>query len=158
MSRFLFVIDLQPEFVKDIRGRVIYNADLQFIRDHRVEYDGVFAAVYKNGSNPNMKKLMRWDEMKEIKHLDFEPSFASFHAGYSPDEYPDLTFEDTVDVIGFDTDACVLSTCFDLFNKGVPFRILANGCWSSGGAKMHKAGLSIMRRQFRAAVDLETEL
>ena len=57
-----------------------------------------------------------------------------------------------------DTDACVLSTCFDLFNMDTNFRILANGCWSSGGVEMHEHGLAVMRRQFNRALDTDTLL
>ena len=38
------------------------------------------------------------------------------------------------------------------------FRILADGCWSSGGKEMHQHGLAIMKRQFNKALDTTTSL
>ena len=66
-------------------------------------------------------------------------------------EYPRVSHLDQIDIIGFDTDACVLSAAFDVFNLGCNMRILTDLCWSSGGKKMHEAGLLVMKRQFGKA-------
>lgn len=151
--KYLYVVDLQTEFVKDKRGQQIYNNCINFIRSNRNNYDAIYAAVYKNRDNVNMNRYVGWNEMqKSIDALDFVPDDFWYHSGYAIDSYP-FKATDKVDVIGFDTDACVLNACFDLFNLNVQFRVLVSGCWSSGGASMHKAGLEVMKRQFRNAVD-----
>ena len=157
--RYLLVVDLQQEFVKDKQGQKVYDKCLRYIKDNRHSYDAVVAAVYKNeGDFINMQRLLRWEEMKTIKSLDFTPDKSILHNGYSARDFLNFNKYDQVDVIGFDTDACVLSMCFDLFNVGCNIRIIADGCWSSGGKEMHKHGLAIMRRQFRRAVDENTRL
>ena len=51
-----------------------------------------------------------------------------------------------VELCGFDTDQCVLATALLLWDAGIPPRVLADLCSSSGGPDMHQAGLAITRR------------
>lgn len=150
--RYLMVIDLQKEFVKDKKGREIYNNCLEYIERERDNYNGVLAAVYINKNNPNMKRLVKWEECKKIDNLDFIPDAVYYHSGYSIKEYPRVEYGDTIDILGFDTDACVLSACFHIFDMGCNMNVLSDLCWSSGGKKMHETGLTVMRRQFGSAV------
>lgn len=152
MARYLLVVDVQKEFVKDKQGAKIYEKCLSYIESMRDTYTAVVAAVYLNKDNPNMQRLLGWDDCKNIKVLDFIPDAQFVHSGYSIKEYPYVTRTDTVDIIGFDTDACVLSACFHIFDMGCDMNILTEFMWSSGGKKMHEAGLAIMRRQFGKAV------
>ena len=158
--KYLFVVDVQKEFVKDEIGQRIYKNCLRYIASAKSRgYERVIAAVYKNATNfANMDRLVEWQEMMNIKGIEFAADEMLFHSGYSIKDYPRFMKQDKVDVIGFDTDACVLATCFDLFNIGCNLRILINGCWSSGGAEMHEAGLKVMRRQFNKAVDETTRV
>lgn len=155
---YLLVVGVQKEFVRDDTCKVVYKRCVDYINACGANYTSVIAAVYKNTSSRNMHSLVHWDEMKTLKKLDFRPNKMYLHSGYSVGDR--LKFEDNsmVDVIGFDTDACVLSTCFDVFNMDVNFRILASGCWSSGGEAMHEHGLAIMKQQFDRALDTTTNL
>lgn len=148
---YLFVVDVQREFIKDAECKSYYNKCLKAIKDKK-DTCCIIALIYRNKPNSNMVRLNRWDKMMEIKPLDFTPEYVITHDGYSPSRYIKFESEDVVHVFGFDTDACVLSTCFDLFNSGVNFDIWTDLCWSSGGKKMHECGLSIMNRQFGNAV------
>lgn len=154
--RVLYVIDLQREFVKDVKGKFVYDACLKYIEDCRYLYDKVVAAVYKNTYNVNMVRYVGWEEMQQnVSDIEFRPDEAYFHSGYVIQQKPFDRF-DKVDVLGFDTDACVLNACFELFNANVQFRILSEFCWSSGGEQMHKAGLLVMKRQFGKALSTTT--
>ena len=150
--KYLLVVDLQSEFVKDKQGQKIYDNCLNYIAMHHNEYNAILAAVYQNKGNVNMDRLVDWNECKTVKALDFVPDAIYYHGGYSIKEYPYVNVGDTIDIIGFDTDACVLSACFHVFDLGCNMRILSDLCWSSGGKKMHEAGLNIMKRQFKNAV------
>ena len=151
--KYLLVVDLQPEFVKDGKGKKIYQACLEYIRANKTNYHGVIAAIYENtpGDNPNMDRLLDWNECKDVMPIEFIANAAYTHSGYSIKEYPRVSNLDQIDIIGFDTDACVLSAAFDVFNLGCNMRILTDLCWSSGGKKMHEAGLLVMKRQFGKA-------
>lgn len=52
------------------------------------------------------------------------------------------------DIVGCDTDACVLATCYNMWDNGIRFRVLADYCNSSGGKDVHEAALKIMARNF----------
>ena len=158
--RYLLVVDVQKEFVKDEIGKRIYKNCVRYVQQAKAKgYDRVLAAVYKNSEKfQNMDRLVQWSDMMNIQGIEFAADDVFTHSGYSIMRYPRLTQLDRVDVIGFDTDACVLSACFDLFNIGCNLRIIVSGCWSSGGEKMHEAGLMVMRRQFGKAVDEVTRI
>lgn len=148
---YILAVDIQKEFVKDRQGEKIYKKCIEFLKAEGA-YFTVVAPIYINKKNPNMGRLLDWREMREIEPLEFTPDFTVAHSGYAIEEYPSFCPGDKVHVIGFDTDACVLSACFDLFNKGVDFDIWLDMVWSSGGKKMHEAGLTVMERQFGRAV------
>lgn len=155
---YLLAVDVQKEFAKGMAGKAAYNRMLNYIKKAQLTYDAVYAAIYQNTGNKNMIRLVHWDEMHQVDSLEFRPDEFWTHGGYSILKYPWFTQNDMVTVIGFDTDACVLSTCFDLFNNDINFRVIADGCFSSGGKAMHRCGLEIMDRQFKNAVDYTTKL
>lgn len=154
---YLLFVDVQPEFAKDMVGRKLYKRLLQF--EQKVfPYYTVIAPIYRNKGNINMSRLVQWNDMQEVSRPQFKAHYVYEHSGYSIREYPKFSSGDIVYVVGFDTDACVLSACFDLFDLDVNFKIIVDGCWSSGGKKMHQAGLEVMKRQFGKAVDTTTKL
>ena len=59
---------------------------------------------------------------------------------------------DEIDIIGCDSDACVLATCFALFDGGYQFKILTPYIYSTGGDVMHNEAYDIMVRNFGKAV------
>ena len=150
MSKFLFVVDLQQEFAKSWKGKQIYKKALQYIIKNRSNYLYIYAAIYQQDRFifSNMEDKLNWDGCQSVAPLEFEYDRAFYHSGYSINEYPNFTKDDTVDVVGFDTDACVLSACFHLFDMDCNLRILTDYIYSSGGNIIHKAALDIMKRQF----------
>lgn len=52
------------------------------------------------------------------------------------------------DIVGCDTEACVLATCYNLWDNGIRFRVRKELCHSSGGIEQHEAALKIMKRSF----------
>ena len=152
--RYLYVIDLQHDFVKGADGRYVYTKCLEFINSHGADYDAIIAPVFIQNptENINFARFIDYDGCKVYTPLEFAPDKIIYHSGYTG--YVNaLNVNDQVDIIGFDTDACVLSTCFDLFNHNVNFRILSEYCYSSGGKNAHRAGLAIMKRQFGKALN-----
>lgn len=155
--RILLAVDVQKEFAKDAQGKNIYNKLIPYLREAHTLYDQVIALVYENTDNVNIRRFVKWTEMQQPENLEFKADAYYFHAGYCPLNLPPFNTSDRIYVVGFDTDACVLSTCFSLFNNNNHFTILSKGCWSSGGKRMHQAGLTIMRRQFGSALDMNTD-
>lgn len=150
--KHLIVVDLQKEFAIDEKGKAVYQKAVDYVNKHGKDYDDVIACIYMNVDNPNMQRLVQWDGCKSIEGIDFDADKYFQHSGYSIGVYENVAYNDEVDVIGFDTDACVLNACFDLFNIGCKLRILTEYIYSSGGQSYHLAGLMVMKRQFGKAV------
>lgn len=76
--------------------------------------------------------------------------FDRFSYGLRPEHiaqlkrYPVLSW----DVVGCDTEACVLSTCYNLWDSEIQFNVLKDLCHSSGGQEYHDAAMLIMGRSF----------
>lgn len=151
--RYLVVVDLQKEFIKDGYSTNIYNNCINYINHNRGEYDKVIALVFRNNpiENPNFCDSLGYFKCIKPKALEFDADYIIQHCGYGSYDL-EVRKDDSYDVIGFDTDACVLATCFRIFDCGGKLSILKDYCWSSGGATMHDAGLSIIKRQFGTCV------
>jgi len=52
------------------------------------------------------------------------------------------------DIVGCDTEACVLATCYNLWDYGIPFKVLKHLCYSSGGEEQQQAAFKVMERSF----------
>lgn len=157
--KYLVVVDLQEAFITYPIGAKIHRDCLAYIEQHRKNYDAVIALIYENnGSNLNVERLLHYNACKQPQKVSFIADKIIKHAGYVNTSLLDLKSEDEVDIIGFDTDACVLSTAFSVFDIGCNFRILKDLCWSSGGKIMHYTGLAIMERNFGDAVTTSKEV
>ena len=151
--KYLVAVDIQPAFVTMPIGVKIYEKCLDYIEKHRNDYDKVIAVLYENdGSNPNMERLTYYSGCKSEQFPPFLADKVVKHAGYFNFNLLKFEPEDTVDIIGFDTDACVLSTAFNVFDMGCNFRVFKDLCWSSGGKIMHLTGLAVMERNFGIAI------
>ena len=157
--KILLLVDVQKEFAKDEKGKQLYADICKYVAEYgHVDYDLVIATLYKNGNSNNMHNMVKWDEMRDIQEVDYAADYALIHSGYCPRTLSMITPDDEVTVIGYDTDACVMSTLFRLFDMDVPFRVIENGIWSSGGISMHEAGLKVINRQFGTALYHEPKL
>lgn len=58
-------------------------------------------------------------------------------------------------VAGWETDACVLGTCFDLFDRGILFKVVTD-CIASKNADIHNSAIDIMRRNFGDVIFVES--
>lgn len=156
--KYLIVVDLQPAFITYPLGARIYEKCLNFIEQNRKNYDKIVALLYENdGSNKNMERLVHYSACKSSQEPCFIADKTIKHSGYFNTKLLKLNQEDTVDIIGFDTDACVLATAFNVFDSGCNFRIFKDLCWSSGGKVMHITGLAVMERNFGDAVTVSKE-
>lgn len=57
-------------------------------------------------------------------------------------------------LVGLETDACVMACAFNLFDAGIPFKIVADACESP----FHKQALPMLAKQFGQPVVLERKL
>lgn len=152
MLRVLLVVDLQTSF----KLEPYYSKLLGYIKEHRNEYDVVAATIFHNTEDSQFVRLCNYQGAMFLDSLDFKSDMviekSTCGIGERWCKYFDKLLAE-VTVIGCDTDACVLSTCYDLFNNNNRFRVLTDYCYSTGGKDYHDAGVAIMKRNFgRAAI------
>lgn len=58
-----------------------------------------------------------------------------------------------LDIVGCDSDACVLATCYKLFDNGIDFTILTDFLYStSRDTSINDSAIKIMKRNFGSCV------
>lgn len=126
MKNCLLVIDLQKEFSDD----KIYNKCIDFIL--KSQYDVVYATKFISG-NKNFKKYLDWSFTKSPQDLEFAADIIIEKHGYGLDDYSILPPNVHYDIIGCETDACVLKVAYDLFDREYDFSILRDYVYSNAG-------------------------
>ena len=112
--RKLFIIDLQKQF-KDTCGS--YERIVNDVINLKPNYDKVYATVFTQGKNPNYVQKLNWTGCSDSTEKDLEFDLNGVQVivkdGYGiPDIRRYIESQDEIDVIGCDTDACVLAVCF----------------------------------------------
>ena len=150
MKKILLAVDVQPEFA-DKDGK--YEEILEFINKSRNNYDEVIATVCKNKPDSPFVRYENWYECFAIKSLDFKADNVLEKFGYGLPEYESILPKDAhYDVIGFNTEACVLKIALDLFDKGYDFNVLTDYCYSKSGYDKHMNGVTLMTRLMSKAI------
>ena len=146
MEKYLLVIDIQPSFNLE----PYYSKVINFIEANRHNYKGIVATRFLNTENSVYVKRLNFRKAMSKERIPFKYDLLvdKFTCGLDKNVC-DIYFSGrTVDVVGCDTDACVLETCFNLFEMDIDFRVLTNYCYSTGGIDYHEAGLKVMERNF----------
>ena len=113
--KVLLVVDLQPEF-RDNDGQ--YERILEFVKTTK-DYDKIIATQCFNLSSSSFIKYGCWyDCQGKVEDLEFNPYFILAKSTYGLTDYTLWDEEWEYDIIGFNTDGCVLKIAFDMFDKG----------------------------------------
>jgi len=149
----LLVVDVQKEFLTDTtRDRI---PEIQRLTESG-RYDYCVLTYYKN-----TPKSPCWHRLHWYDGLDAGADSLLIHP---PADLPTVVLEKTtyalpreglpellglcshIDLVGFDTDACVLAAAIDLFDEGYNFDVLGDCCASTNGWDYHEAALKIISR------------
>ena len=127
MANILLIIDVQKEF-KDTKGK--YQKCIDYIEQYKDEYDKTYATLFINNPKVNNQfiKQLKWKDCKkasiddsiefDTKNIDIVYKYGyAFHKDF-------FSAKDKITIIGCDIDACVLATCFSLWDENIEFRIL----------------------------------
>ena len=151
--KILLVVDVQPEFNNDDKE---YNKIVDYIKHAKENgYDAVYATVCGNKPDGSYVKYSNWTDLLDgTKPLDFKADRVYYKTvyGLKESEYLDMGRDNEYTVIGYNTGACVLKVCLDLFDLEFNFRVLKDYCYSSDGAVAHYRGVSVMFNLFENAV------
>ena len=155
-STILLVVDAQEGF-RNIHTERAIPFIVTAVRSNR--YPVLFTR-FINDPDSNFERVLNWPKMRSDANTAMLRELSSFvssarvfdKSGYSA--FTSLQFSqyirdagvESMDICGFDTDACVLATALNAFDAGYRPRILAEACASSGGMRLHESGLEILER------------
>lgn len=152
--KVLLVVDLQPEF----RVEPEYSRLLKYIKLRKQDYALIISTVFCNEPDSMFVRYLNYTKcMTPSVSLDYKTDVVwgkfSYCAGASLYNYIEKMKPDVeVDVIGCNTDACVMATCFELFEHNIPFNILVDFCYSTCGKEIHDIAVRLMKLNFGTAV------
>lgn len=139
----LLAVDVQKEF-QDQDGQ--YDKIVSYIKSAAGRYDLVYATVCANRpDSPFVKNRVWFDCLNGVEPLAFPCDRIFVKYGYGFLEYSWLDTKDHYDIIGFNTDCCVLKVALDLFDRGYDFHVLTEYCYSSGGGEEHRRGAAVLK-------------
>ena len=151
--RVLLVVDLQKEF-SDNCGN--YERILNYVKGNianRSKYDLVIALKCSNDMESSFVKYNAWKKcLKYVEDLEFNPDVILQKTSYGLLGYNVLSKENTYDIVGFNTDACVMKVALDLFDRRYNFRVLTKYCYSSSGQEWHEIGIKTMKHLMKDAI------
>lgn len=152
-DKALIIVDMQNGFNT--------NLDTQEVEEklssiNKNDYDMIIATKFVNTDDSMFVKQLDYHKMFDIEDTEFLSIVKELYEiqvpknGYDgSDKIVSIlnnTTVDTVYVIGFDTDGCVLSTALGLFDNGYKVKIIEELCASSGGEDVHQAALAVLER------------
>ena len=141
--KILLAVDVQKEF-RDQDGQ--YDRIVSYIKNAAGKYDRIYATVCANKPDTPFVKNNVWlDCLDGVEPLAFSPDKVFVKYGYGFLDYSWLDPEDQYDIIGFNTDCCVLKVALDLFHRGYAFHVLTDYCYSSTGEEEHRRGVAVLR-------------
>ena len=113
--KILLAVDVQKEF-RDQDGQ--YDRIVSYIKNAAGKYDRIYATVCANKPDTPFVKNNVWlDCLDGVEPLAFSPDKVFVKYGYGFLDYSWLDPEDQYDIIGFNTDCCVLKVALDLFDR-----------------------------------------
>lgn len=157
MKKALIVIDVQKGFINKNTKDVVLKIK-KYISRNKNKYDLVVFTQYKNHKDSNFVKNLDWygfmskdetdlvDEISEF--VNKENIFVKYTYGSFVDNklYNLLKKHkiEKVELVGFDTENCVLTFARDAFDRGMEVVVLKDLCASHSNKKLHKAALEII--------------
>lgn len=160
MAKILLAIDIQKEF-KDNNG--MYEKVVDYCEVNRGNYDIIFPTYFCNNydKNANFVDKLDWNGCNHTtnrslvihpKNLDVSNCECKY--GYASKDILKIADKekDIIDIVGCDSDACVLATAFRLWDEGYNFRILTNYIYTTAKKYTNKDIIRVFRRNFGKCV------
>lgn len=157
-KKILLIIDLQKSFMDEDGA---YEKVKEYCISNRNLYDAVLITVFQNNftENDNYIKHLDWHSCENVSLSDSElyssGDLASENIhfeikhGYSSDKIFNIAdADDHIDIVGCDSDACVLATAFKLWDRGYNFRILSDYIYTTADEFDNETVLKLLKRNF----------
>lgn len=149
----LVLIDLQKGFINDNK-EIIKNIKSLL---NKYEFEHIVATKFINEPNSPYFKLLNYKEMTETdKNTDLDPFikkisnkiitknlYSCFNEDFNT--YLKTNNIEKLYFAGMDSEACVLKSVFDCFEKNIDFKIFTNCCKSNNGKNLENATEEIIK-------------
>lgn len=126
-------------------------------------YDDILFTRFENTAGSPYRRILDWHDCGERPATDIAPPLHRLvrednvfaKAGFTgiPKGLAALLKDlqpEHIDIVGIDTDMCVLKVAMDIFDHGIRAVVLADGCASTAGLQAHLAGLAVLARNIGA--------
>ena len=151
----VLVIDPQIGWLNDFTGRV-FSAISGFVKEYDLEENTVIS-VFSNTRESKFRSLMpNWEGFRKtadrriVSQLDFRPFkvYPRQTYGMPPSFWKDLGRNRTANLLitGVETDASIIKTAMDSFDRGISSWIITRLVGSTYGENGQRAGLAIARK------------
>lgn len=160
--KVLLVIDIQKEF-RDKNG--MYEKVVNYCTEHRGDYDIILPTLFCNNYdiNPNFKDKLHWNGCSHTtsdsvaiypkNNTNINMVYYEYKHGYASKQIFKIADKnnDTIDIVGCDSDACIMATAFRLWDEGYNFRILTDYIYTTSEEYDNKDVIKILKRNFEIA-------
>jgi len=160
MDKTLVVIDVQNYYINE------GTADLPHkIAQHieQTEYDHVLFTKFVNDDNSSLSKYLDWHKMQSSPDIDIHESLSSLakpENTFEKNTYSIFKSNKFVDFLesygirelilcGLDTDACILASQYDGFDRGYKITVLDDLCACHSGVLYHDYALNIINKNLQ---------
>lgn len=145
----LLVVDLQEEFVKKVT-----KTNLKRIKDlaRSSKVDVSMSGIWVNNPDSNYSRMLGYTKSVQgttsiLSDAAISLDCRTQYSSLTNQLKSTITKEDVILVCGAETDACVLATCFSLFDNGYSFKVISDLCFTKN-EELQQAALTIMKRNF----------
>ena len=153
----LIIIDVQNYFVNE-RTKLIPEKIAKHIA--KTKYDFVVFTKFINKEGSNYARLLNWHKMLSGNQTDIDNSLIRFtnsnnvftktsYSIFKARSLPVFLKKNKIDSLflcGIDTDACVLASAFEAFDRGFRVKVLKELCSSHSGESLHNSALTIIEK------------
>lgn len=156
MKQLLLVIDMQNGFLNDETEHIV--PDVERLIAHFTKEKSLIAFTrFINSPDSVYVKWLGWSELMEEPETSLIVNFCRTTARvfdkktYTAftEDFESFLHENAINKIvicGVDTDACVLKTALDAFEKNYQPVVIVDACASGAGDQIHLASLSLLSR------------
>lgn len=155
VTDLLVIIDVQDSFCSELLIQDFEKKLKDYLEQHHFTH--VVATKYQNHKDSPCFRYLHYKGATKDKLCPFVKEVSE--RVFIKDTYSCFTKEllnfireekiSKITLVGLDTDACVLASAFDAFDRGLDCAVELNLCLSSGGHKMHQAAKEVILRNLR---------
>lgn len=154
MPNCLVIIDVQKGFItprtKHVVPRITELAGSGY-------YNHVVATRFQNVPDGPYERFLGWDGFMDEASQEIAPDvmrfvervFVKYTYTCFTTEFDDYIRRNGIDCLymcGVDTDACVLKSAIDAFERNIECKVIVDCCASDGDSEVHEAAVCILER------------